>query len=106
MNASLTIAARVAARRHQADLSQTYVARQMQASGFAWHQQTVNKVERGERAVRLHEAPVLAAVLRTSVADLLGESAGADAAAYREGYADGVARAIAAIRALTAQVTP
>ena len=49
-------------------LTQTTLAESMTAAGHTWHQQTVVKVEKGARPLRLAEAVQLAAVLRVDLA--------------------------------------
>lgn len=53
----------VAKLRQQADLSQADLARAMTHAGWTWHQQTVLKVEKGHRPLRLAEAVTLARLL-------------------------------------------
>lgn len=49
--------------RQQADLSQADLAKAMTRAGWTWHQQTVLKVEKGHRPLRLAEALALADAL-------------------------------------------
>lgn len=64
---------RVRALRTAAGLSQEQLAEVMRERGFSWRQTTTAKTEAGDRPVRVNEAAALAAILRTSVAGLLGE---------------------------------
>lgn len=52
-------------------LTQADVARSMKAGGFAWHQQTVQRFETGERPPRLNEAHYLAWIVESPLSDLL-----------------------------------
>lgn len=62
--------------REAAGLSQGKVADAMNAEGFTFYQQTVAKVESGERPLRLDEATALVRVLGASISDALGFTAG------------------------------
>jgi hypothetical protein len=53
-------------------MSQAELARRMADRGWPWHQQTVGRVEAGQRVVRLGEAKDLASILETTI-DALGE---------------------------------
>ncbi len=66
-------------RREMLGLSQSEVAEKMTERGFACHQQTIAKVERGARSVRIGEAQALAAIVETSVDYLMMPT---DAAIY------------------------
>jgi Helix-turn-helix len=48
-----------------AKMSQTELARQLQERGLPFHQQTVQRVEKGERPLRLNEAYAIAEILGT-----------------------------------------
>lgn len=66
----VTLGSRLACQRESLDMTQTEVARQMRADGHLWHQQTVVRVEAGERPLRASEMRSMAAALRISVPDL------------------------------------
>ncbi|NEE42016.1 helix-turn-helix transcriptional regulator, partial [Streptomyces sp. SID7982] len=57
-------------------LSQGKVADAMNAEGFVFYQQTIAKVESGERPVRLDEATALARIFGADLGDALGARAG------------------------------
>ena len=61
----------MAARRKALELSQTDLANRLRARGLTFHQQTVQKVESGDRAVRLDEAFVIAEILESTVEDMV-----------------------------------
>jgi transcriptional regulator with XRE-family HTH domain len=63
----------VARLRKAKELSQADLADAMTEWGLPWHQQTEQKVERGLRPLRLHEAVGLAGVLRVETRALYGE---------------------------------
>lgn len=63
------------AARTELGMSQADLARQMSDRGWPWHQQTVTRVEAGQRVVRLGEAKDIASILNTSVDALSGEDA-------------------------------
>jgi transcriptional regulator with XRE-family HTH domain len=65
-------AANLRAVREERGISQAELARRMADRGWPWHQQTVGRVEAGQRVVRLGEAKDLAAILETTI-DALGE---------------------------------
>ncbi len=48
-------------------MNQTELARRLNAWGLPFHQQTVQRMETGERPVRLNEAHIIARVLKTTV---------------------------------------
>lgn len=54
-------------RREILGINQTELARRMKALGYPFHQQTIQRVEAGERPIRLDEAYALAEILDTSV---------------------------------------
>ncbi|MEU1433970.1 helix-turn-helix transcriptional regulator [Streptomyces sp. NPDC005786] len=81
--------------RSDAGLSQGKVADAMNAEGFVFYQQTIAKVESGERPVRLDEATALARILGANLGDVLGAGAGA-ASPAAPNRADGVTLAISA----------
>jgi transcriptional regulator with XRE-family HTH domain len=56
--------------RESQDVSQTDLARQMKDRGFGFHQQTVQRVESGDRPVRLNEAYAIAEILDMTVDEL------------------------------------
>ncbi|MGH3585035.1 MAG: helix-turn-helix domain-containing protein [Pseudonocardia sp.] len=60
-----------------AGLSQGKLAEAMNAEGFVFYQQTVAKVESGERPLRLDEATALARVLNASISEALSFGTGA-----------------------------
>jgi transcriptional regulator with XRE-family HTH domain len=62
--------ARVLEHRHAGRWSQKGLADEMTARGFAWHQNTVFRVERGERRVTLEEAGVLAEIFSVELGAL------------------------------------
>lgn|GEM_PF-4690858 len=74
----LRFRSRMRARRDSLKISQTEFARTMKAAGFAWHQQTVQRVEAGERPVRLNEVAEIARLLGTSVSALTEAADGAE----------------------------
>lgn len=53
--------------RERQGMNQTDLARRMADRGFAFHQQTVQRIEQGLRPVRLNEAMVLANILELSL---------------------------------------
>jgi ribosome-binding protein aMBF1 (putative translation factor) len=53
--------------RRERGVSQADLAAEMRANGWPWHQTTVNKTERGERALRFGEAADLAALSGLSI---------------------------------------
>lgn len=55
-------------------LSQRELARLLTEAGYRIDASAITRVERGERAARLPEAVAIAAVLETTVGELLGES--------------------------------
>lgn len=61
----------IAARARFKDLTQTGLARRMQALGFDWRQQTVARVELGKRPVDMGEILGLALALETTIQQLL-----------------------------------
>jgi len=66
-------AARMRAFRLVGGVTQAELADRMRDRGHAYVQQTVNKIEQGERVVRINEAVDLADALGASLADLIGE---------------------------------
>lgn len=54
-------------RREMLGVNQTELARRMKASGYSFHQQTIQRVEAGERPIRLDEAYAIAEILDTTV---------------------------------------
>jgi transcriptional regulator with XRE-family HTH domain len=71
----------IAAARKAAGLSQAEVASELSMRGLPFQQQTVLKVEKGSRPLRLEEAVVLADLLGVEVNDLLRTDEGELAAA-------------------------
>lgn len=69
----VTIGAKVREAREASRLGQTELARALRAKGFSFHQQTVQRVESGERPLRHSEALALA--------DLIGFRATSDVSA-------------------------
>jgi len=65
--------------REELGMTQLQVAREMTARGIVMRQSTIAKIEAGLRPVRVNEAVMLAAVLRTSLAGLLADPARRDA---------------------------
>ncbi|MBT2429388.1 helix-turn-helix domain-containing protein [Streptomyces sp. ISL-112] len=63
--------------RSASGLSQGKVADAMNAEGFVFYQQTIAKVESGERPVRLDEATALARIFGADLSDTLGVTASA-----------------------------
>jgi len=53
-----------------AKMSQTELARQLQERGLPFHQQTVQRIESGQRPVRLNEAFTIAEVLGSNLGDM------------------------------------
>lgn len=66
----------IAAARERAGMNQAQFSAGLQAAGLPWYQATVSKVERGERPVRLAEAPVVADVLQMDPAELIPGAGG------------------------------
>lgn len=60
--------------RERVGLSQVEVAQAMQEAGFDFHQQTVYKVETGQRRITIGEAVELSRIVRASVEKLLARS--------------------------------
>lgn len=67
-------------RREILGMNQTDLARRMKAQGHAFHQQTIQRVEAGERPVRLDEAFAIADILESSVESMTRT--------YASGFAD------------------
>jgi transcriptional regulator with XRE-family HTH domain len=59
--------ANVRALREEKGMSQSALAAAMTERGYAWHQQTVGRVEAGRQSVRFGEIEQLAEILKTSV---------------------------------------
>lgn len=57
------------------ELTQTEFARMMKARGFAFHQQTVQRIESGERPIRLDEAFAIAELLGATVVGMARDTA-------------------------------
>lgn len=57
--------------RELAGWSQSELARRAAAEGLAFHQQTVQRIERGERPVRLNEAMVLVEIVGSDLEQML-----------------------------------
>jgi len=53
-----------------AKMSQTELARQLSGRGLPFHQQTVQRIEKGERPLRLNEAHAIAEILGSDPADM------------------------------------
>ncbi len=53
-----------------AKMSQTELARQLNRRGLPFHQQTVQRIEKGERPLRLNEAHAIAEILGSDPADM------------------------------------
>src|ERR1700720_1898610 len=53
-----------------AKMSQTELARQLSGRGLPFHQQTVQRIEKGERPLRLNEALEIAEILGSDPADM------------------------------------
>lgn len=70
--------------RQLAGLPQVKIAERMFSRGQPWHQQTVYKVEAGQRPVRVGELADLAAIFGVTPATLLSDDDYGDAAAERE----------------------
>ena len=51
--------------RERQDISQVKLAQEMAARGWPWRQQTVTRVENGQRMIRFGEATALAEILHT-----------------------------------------
>lgn len=62
---------RMAQRRAALGMTQNELARRLKERGLPFHQQTVQRVEVGERPVRLDEAHVIAEILDTSLETML-----------------------------------
>jgi transcriptional regulator with XRE-family HTH domain len=70
-------AARIRELRGAMNLSQEALAIEMRRRGYTgWQQSTIAKLEAAARPLRVNELADLAAVLRTTVPELLGETAG------------------------------
>lgn len=61
--------------RERAGVSQNALAKAMQANGFMFHQQTVQRIEAGQRPLRVDELIALSDILGVSVDALLGRAA-------------------------------
>ena len=70
--AEQVVAANIKAWRRAAGLTQGDLAGEMAALGWHWYKQTVGRVERNERKVRIGELVDLAAVFGVTAAELLG----------------------------------
>ncbi|WP_432091790.1 helix-turn-helix domain-containing protein [Streptomyces sp. NRRL F-5630] len=64
------------ARRQSLDLTQSALAKRVASMGGALYQQTIAKLESGERSLKLSEADLLARALDTTIQDLLSPVAG------------------------------
>lgn len=84
-------AARVRSTREGAGLTQTALAELARSQGFPFHQQTIAKIESGERPLRVDEAARLAEVLAVSPSWLAGFSESAHE--FRAGYLAGIVAA-------------
>lgn len=60
-------AANLRAARERTGLSQADLAAKMAAEGFPFHQQTVDRIEKGTRRVSIDEAPLLASAVDSTV---------------------------------------
>lgn len=67
--------ARLREARETAGLSQSEVARAMQNEGFRWYQQTIAKVELGQRSLKIGEALALAGIIGLDPADVVEDAA-------------------------------
>lgn len=65
--------------REREGVSQVKLAQEMAGRGWPWRQQTVTRVESGQRMVRLGEALAIAGILRVSLDQLTAGSAESDA---------------------------
>jgi transcriptional regulator with XRE-family HTH domain len=83
--------------RERKGLTQSAVAVAMSGRGHAWHQQTVDKTERGIRRARFAEAADLAAILETSLDRLTWGSAEANAAEFLYAAGSRVRRSAVAV---------
>jgi transcriptional regulator with XRE-family HTH domain len=68
---SQRLAANLKVARETAGLSQEAVAQGMRETGYRFHQQTIGKIEAGDRIVSAEEASALASVIGTSIYMLL-----------------------------------
>lgn len=57
-------------RRELLELTQTDLAKQMKRKGFAFHQQTIQRIENGDRPIRLDEAFMLAEILQSRISTM------------------------------------
>ena len=98
-----TFAEWLRATRVAAGISQGKLSDAMNAEGFVFYQQTIAKVESGERPLRLDEATALARILNASISDALSFEVTKETPAPSGGSAVTTlpvsARAIAALRA-------
>jgi transcriptional regulator with XRE-family HTH domain len=70
-------------------IDQTELARRLGDAGLrGFHQTTVSRIEKGERPVRLSEAPILAEVLHGRIGDLIDEPDRTGAEHYQAGVHD------------------
>lgn len=85
MSAEERFATNLRAVREQQQMSQDYVADQMQKAGYKWHQATVYKVESGAREIKLGEAQALARIVGVPISSLMlgGEHAAESAKAMK-----------------------
>jgi transcriptional regulator with XRE-family HTH domain len=105
------LAANVRLLRERRGMSQRQLAEAMAERGHPWHQQTVGRVEEGNRPVRFAEAEDLAAILQAPldrlawasgearVVEYLNQSASSVTAAH-EAVADSVRRLLGAVAAV------
>lgn len=57
-------------RRELLEMTQTDLAKQMKRRGFAFHQQTIQRIESGDRPIRLDEAFMLAEILQSRLSTM------------------------------------
>ena len=90
-NIHTTEGERLLALRELLTLSQTAIAKTMREHGHAWHQQTVARVESGDRPLRLSEAVSLARHYNLPLEVLAGgEVMPSDQAKWQSGFDAGV----------------
>lgn len=75
--------AHMKALRRQQGMTQTDLARKVKSFGHPFHQQTVQRIENGERPVRLDEANVITIVLGTSLGAMTDSAVTGDAELVR-----------------------
>ena len=85
-------------RREMLGLSQVSVAQAMKDRGWLWRQQTVTRIETGQRSIRLGEAKALADILQVSLDRLTGPTAEMQVTETLTAWASQAIKAFAQIR--------